>query len=224
MIPVAPPQGQNGRGSGPSPPGWALGWVKALQKLLLVDFAHLVARDLLHHDQLRGDGVGSHGVPATPKCSSYSWAGRAEPSPEHPQPQPAPPGTPIHSPGAHLSSAPGSQPLWSCVVGCLLLACPCGEQLIAGDSSAGSVTLLEGRDSTKWCEEYRTPVFPVPVPEGTAGEPPPRSVSVSVTWQRSQPRAPSRALCGARRGGSPAFCCPCVTKLGPCPAPAAPWH
>lgn len=62
-------------------------------------------------------------------------------------------------------------------MGCLLPACPCGEQLIAGDSSAGSVTLPEGRDSTKWCEEHRTPVFPVPVPEGTAGEPPSRSVS-----------------------------------------------
>ena len=49
--------------------GHGLGWVKALQKLLLVDFSHLIARDLLHHDQLSWDGVWCHGLPATQKRS-----------------------------------------------------------------------------------------------------------------------------------------------------------
>lgn len=47
--------------------GCALGWVKTLQKLLLVDFSHLIAWDLLHHDQLGWDGVRCHGLPALQK-------------------------------------------------------------------------------------------------------------------------------------------------------------
>lgn len=64
---------ENECGGGPNTPAparsHALGWVKALQKLLLVDFSHLVAWDLLHHDQLGRDGVRCHGVPATQRHS-----------------------------------------------------------------------------------------------------------------------------------------------------------
>lgn len=74
-TPPAPFQPCKWRGSEWSTPrllvpsrGRVLGRVKALQQLLLVDFSHLVAWDLLHHDQLCGDGVRCHGVPATRRC------------------------------------------------------------------------------------------------------------------------------------------------------------
>lgn len=200
------------------PPRWALGWVKAFQELLLVDFAHLVAWDLLHHDQLCRDGVGSHDVPGTANCSCQSWAGPAEPSWEHSQPRAAPPGTPTHIPGAHLSSAP----LQMCVG--VFVPSSAGSGSFLGIPQLGSVIPPEGRGSTSgvrnplclWCQSLRGPQVS-PLPGVCDGSPEP---------------CPLRS-----RGG---LCCPCVTELrcvcpcvpGPgtdsnagcrgCPAPGAP--
>lgn len=48
-------------------PGVSLGWVKVLEKLLLIDLSHLIAWDLLHQEQLRGDSIEHHGFPGTQK-------------------------------------------------------------------------------------------------------------------------------------------------------------
>lgn len=64
-----------------------LGGVEMLEELFLVHFPHLVARDLLHHEQVRGDGVRCHGLPGTHKHILVTISRQCKGA-SFPQPQP----------------------------------------------------------------------------------------------------------------------------------------